>query len=735
GVVFTSSLIPGQTATCTVTVTATPGMNAVLNAWIDFDKNGKWSDPGEQIAVDLPVVNGLNVLSFQVPAGAAVGVDTFARFRLSTVKGLSFAGPAPDGEVEDYKVSIGYKWVQEPDLSPLGIDVNCTAPFILADDFQCDVTGPITDIHIWCSWFNDMFLPDPGAVKFRLSIHKDIPAGPQNYSMPGEVLWWREFGPEEFTWQWAGVDMVEGWMDPPQGYIFPGDHNCIRYDFRITEKPFIQRGNPDQPVVYWLNVQAQPLNSDTRIGWKTSVKHWNDDAVWGLGAEPYLGPWQELRYPPRHELQGQSIDLAFAITGKAQQNIGTLTVKYNHTVPDHFWWRGHPDPDNEMMSILGAADLVENILWTDVTLQAYGTGNDASDIAAVKVWLDNDNNGVVSPGDVLLGSGSYPVDNGTVTIAFAPAPVVPAGGLLHLVISYSMASGSVGSTYWFDLVGASGVGQSSGLPVNVVINPSPLTSAKKIVGLKPITIGQAKLLPIGTQFLLENKICTANFQTNMSLVYIEEPDRTAGIGILTNILPVPPVSTWDRVSVLGTCQLINRSELVVVPQEIAVAPGMPPMIGSPRFPVGMNNKYTGGGDFGSQPAVFDVAGPLSIRKSVGLNNVGMLITTWGKVTYHEGSFPWRPFLVPPFVPAIPAGNMFWIDDGTNLVDGFLRADGTLNTGIACWVGGGGLPNVGDYLSVTGILRAIPSPFGWPTFPEPVRLLVPRTSADLVRYEQ
>ncbi|MGQ9581260.1 MAG: DUF7901 domain-containing protein [Armatimonadota bacterium] len=738
GVVFNSLLIPGQNATCTVTATVPTGVNPVLNAWIDFNKNGSWADAGEQIAIDLPIANGSTVITFPVPSNIGAGFETFARFRLSTIMGLSFAGPADDGEVEDYKVAIGYKWVQRPDLSHLGVDVNCTAPYILADDFKCDVTGPITDIHIWCSWYHDVFVPDPGAVKFRLSIHADVPAGPYNYSMPGEVLWWHEFEPGNFAWQWEGsTNLLEGWMNPPEGYEFPGDHNCIRYDFVILEKPFIQRGSPDNPVVYWLDIQAEPLDSNARIGWKTSLEHWNDDAVWGSGREPYSGQWYELRYPPQHELYGQSIDLAFAITGVAEQpTVGTLEVKQNHTIRDHFWWPGHPDPENEMISILGAADLVENISWTDVTLQARGSGNDATDVLAVRVWADNDNSGTVSAGDVLLGTGTYPVDNGSVTIPLVPAPTVPAGGVFPIVISYALAnSAPIGSTYWFNVVGASGVGQSSGLPVTVVITPDPLASARKIVGYKPITIGQAKQLAIGTPFLLEGKICTANFQATMSLVYIEESDRSAGIGILTNMIPIPPVSEWDRVSVLGVCRLINRSELVVSPQEIVVIPVPEPVPSPPRFAVGMSNKWTGGGDFGSQPAVFDIAGPTIITKSVGLNNIGMLITTWGRVTYHEGNFPWRPFLSPPFEPPIPVGNMFWIDDGTNLIDGFLKADGSYTKGIACWIGSAPMPNVDEYLSVTGILRAVPSPIGWPIFPEPVRLLVPRSLADLVIYEQ
>jgi hypothetical protein len=41
------------------------------------------------------------------------------------------------------------------------------------------------------------------------------------------------------------------------------------------------------------------------------MDHWNDDAVW---ADSGQGPWNELRYPYGHPFEGESIDLAFAIT-------------------------------------------------------------------------------------------------------------------------------------------------------------------------------------------------------------------------------------------------------------------------------------------------------------------------------------------------------------------------------------------------------------------------------------
>ncbi len=209
------------------------------------------------------------------------------------------------------------KWVQYPDLSQRGIDVNASYDLLLADDFECSQTGPITAIHIWTSWLDDV-LPDddPRRVMFTLSIHKDIPAdeSPTGYSMPGEVLWWSEFQPGSFHVRIWEDGLEEGWLNPPEDYIFPGDTICWQYNFFIDEsEAFVQEGTPDEPVVYWLDMKATPLNDQARLGWKTSADHWNDDAVWTIGDEPYGDLWEELRYPPGHPQHPESIDLAFVI--------------------------------------------------------------------------------------------------------------------------------------------------------------------------------------------------------------------------------------------------------------------------------------------------------------------------------------------------------------------------------------------------------------------------------------
>ena len=348
GVILMSPIIPGQSAQLGITASG-PGY---LNAWFDFDGDGSWAGPGEQIFTCVALSGGTTNLSFMVPAGIPGGRPAFARFRFSSACTLSYdgilpTGAVPDGEVEDYEFVVeeeySYKWFQAPDLERTGIDVNATPSqedYILADDFLCTERGFIEEIHVFGSWLNDM-LPmggDPSLVHFTLSIHADIPAeqNPDGYSMPGPMLWMMDFAPGTFEVRPRAEGIEEGWLDPPAAYQPPpADTVCWQYIFHIDEAlAFLQEGTPDNPVVYWLDVKAFPEEPGTIFGWKTTLDHWNDDAVYGIGPEPNPGPWWELRYPPEHPLADQSIDLAFGLIstpvvdefdyGDAPDSYGTL---------------------------------------------------------------------------------------------------------------------------------------------------------------------------------------------------------------------------------------------------------------------------------------------------------------------------------------------------------------------------------------------------------------------------
>ncbi|MHC4880489.1 MAG: choice-of-anchor L domain-containing protein, partial [Planctomycetota bacterium] len=104
GVFFVDAVQPGQTVEVDVTASQSGGL---LNAWMDFNKDGDWDDAGEQIFTDQPLVTGVNALTFNVPDQLTPDCsELWTRFRLSTQAGLKPTGEAPDGEVEDYAVHM-----------------------------------------------------------------------------------------------------------------------------------------------------------------------------------------------------------------------------------------------------------------------------------------------------------------------------------------------------------------------------------------------------------------------------------------------------------------------------------------------------------------------------------------------------------------------------------------------------------------------------------------------------
>ena len=105
GVVFLDSIAPGHASRVAVTVTTSTFQGGYLQGFIDFEGDGDFTGPGEQIATDLFVTEGVHEITFNTPATAVPGL-TQARFRLSHQRGLGSTGPALDGEVEDHRVGI-----------------------------------------------------------------------------------------------------------------------------------------------------------------------------------------------------------------------------------------------------------------------------------------------------------------------------------------------------------------------------------------------------------------------------------------------------------------------------------------------------------------------------------------------------------------------------------------------------------------------------------------------------
>ncbi len=221
--------------------------------------------------------------------------------------------------------AIGPKWMQEPDKTSSGQNVDATAdtpqswePEIVADDFECKSTGPINSIMIWGAWYNGAPGGDASNAEFVLSIRENLPpSGSRTYSMPGQVLWTQTFKKGDFSVLASNTD--------DQGYSSSAANKSYskflwqgyQYTFSISdETAFVQAGTADKPVVYWLSVQARVTrtgNATPRFGWKTSATTSNADAVWAKGQEPYSGTWKKWSYPALHARSGQPTAMAFSL--------------------------------------------------------------------------------------------------------------------------------------------------------------------------------------------------------------------------------------------------------------------------------------------------------------------------------------------------------------------------------------------------------------------------------------
>lgn len=216
----------------------------------------------------------------------------------------------------DWSPGDGHKmhFPQMPD--PDGWDVDWGLVY-LADDWECNETGFVKDIHFWISWWNDELQTIPW---IYVSIWSNNPVGPHGWSIPDQLLWEITLDSGEFivAGPWNGN---QGWLIPPSQY-YPDNHQQY-YQINIPkiDSPFLQYKDD----IYWLVIKM-PFDEQYICGWKTTLDAFMDNAV--FATEPITNWWL---------IDG--IDLAFVINGEppkpelvCEGNLRWLEVSPGNTV-------------------------------------------------------------------------------------------------------------------------------------------------------------------------------------------------------------------------------------------------------------------------------------------------------------------------------------------------------------------------------------------------------------------
>ncbi|MFC1781786.1 GEVED domain-containing protein, partial [Planctomycetota bacterium] len=321
GIFFVMSLLPGQQAIVEATASA-PGC---LDAWIDFDADGNWSQAYDRIFASQVIQSGSNLLQFQVPAGISTDIDTYARFRFSSDGALGPNGPAQDGEVEDYHILLGedgpivsgegevphVKWSQPP----IEIDPNLNEDPVFCgwgevatstgnegelrfwsmkfDDFHCLGSIPVTGIRWWGSYEAWSLLEPPEASPdfWRIVFWA---AEPNEYlevsALPERPVHILRISADRVRVKPAGiVQFPDSWPD-----------TCFSYEVMLEpDEFFYQADHISDEDVFWISITAgyrQATVTQNPWGWLTRPYVWRDEAK--SSVLYYEGPTEETLMLP-----------------------------------------------------------------------------------------------------------------------------------------------------------------------------------------------------------------------------------------------------------------------------------------------------------------------------------------------------------------------------------------------------------------------------------------------------
>ncbi|MBE0663293.1 MAG: S8 family peptidase [Bacteroidales bacterium] len=407
--------------------------SGLLDAWMDFNKDGDWNDAGEQIFTSVPLSPGDNYVSFIIPRNANTGFTPFpysSRYRFSTAGGLSYTGQANDGEVEDYAISFNlntlYQWSQPHKQTYSNWSgIHCHDAVVSgqlqilvnADDF-ISYEGNVSGIV----WYGCYEIPGLGINRFHLSLHNSNPG-----CLPADPEIW-------------GADVLLGSVNETA----TGNYNSMgemiyRYEYYLPTPVQLQAGS-----TYWLDISARCNNPNVPARWK-----WMESsrsrvtalcpAVQRVIVVGVPSVWSPLYWASNNTHSEMAFEIMSAM------DFGDAPLPYPTTLANNGachsnWWGplhlgnvidyesdGLPDPNalgddnNNLQDEDGIVFLSPLYIGQNVAIQVTVTGS-----GLLQGWVDFNRNGSWSdPGEQIMLN--LPVSTGTFIHNFIVPPNAVAG--------------------------------------------------------------------------------------------------------------------------------------------------------------------------------------------------------------------------------------------------------------------------------------------------------------------
>jgi len=392
--------------------------------------------------------------------------------------------------------------MQPPATSTNGMDVLATSTNMMGDDFLCRIPGQISGITVWGSWKNDS--RDTNAI-FQLSLWDDVqgvPGTQTNYSHPGKQLCVTTFYPPQTPGTWIdryqyslyAANLAEAFYNPDLGAAgFIGNDTQIwRYDFypnQFAASCWKQFGSPlNGGLTYWVVLSYIPpagTANQYQFGWKTSITHNKDDAVYGhmnVNNLP-LQDWKDLHDPRT----GISKDLSFAlwnypIASVNKDLFNTTTMAVNGVqvvIPGYHVITAHYDGSwpNPLQVSQNLGDTV--LRWSGQTINPGGFTHIGWEYAGPKVAASSINwmigNVVLQP--PIVQANFVGLSSATMLAVLNDIAMKPIAVLSNSMVEFHSDAVSLDQ-------------------MNSTSQRSPISSAMLGVPSDPITPGGAALIPI-----------------------------------------------------------------------------------------------------------------------------------------------------------------------------------------------------------------------------------------------